>query len=143
MFVIFFLMLEAVATSKMLYFNNNMKRRKKPNATHNTPLLRTFSLLLHQFCNKCCILCIIGSLRFVKLFGNFTKEAGESVKLKCEATGDPLPTKIRWFKNEAPVIEEKGRLFIRRYNPQVTKPHSRVMHYCVIMGSCYSRFQFF
>ncbi|PNF43882.1 hypothetical protein B7P43_G02778, partial [Cryptotermes secundus] len=59
-----------------------------------------------------------GSLRFLKLLGNVTKEAGQSVKLKCEVTGDPPPTKIRWFKNEAPVIEEKGRLVARRYNPQ-------------------------
>jgi hypothetical protein len=60
-----------------------------------------------------------GSLRFLKLLGNITKEAGESVKLKCEVTGDLPPTKIRWFKNEAPVIEEKGRLVTRRYTPQV------------------------
>ncbi|KDR16037.1 Tyrosine-protein kinase transmembrane receptor ROR1, partial [Zootermopsis nevadensis] len=57
-------------------------------------------------------------LRFLKIFGNITKEAGESVKLKCEVTGDPPPTKIRWFKNEAPVIEEKGRIVLRRYNSQ-------------------------
>lgn len=91
-----------------------------------------------QFCNKCCVFYIIGSLRFVKLFGNTTKEAGESVKMKCEVTGDPPPIKIRWFKNEAPVIEEKGRLFTRRYNPQVTI----VMHYCTMIGSCYTCFQF-
>jgi hypothetical protein len=65
------------------------------------------------------VLYFTGSLRFLKLLGNITKEAGESVKLKCEVTGDPPPTKIRWFKNEAPVIEEKGRLVARRYNPQV------------------------
>jgi hypothetical protein len=99
--------------------------------------------MLLQFCNKCCVLCIIGSLRFIKLFGNITKEAGESVKLKCEVTGDPPPTKIRWFKNEAPIIEEKGRLFTRRYNPQVTKPCSKVMHYCVIMVTSYTCFQLF
>jgi receptor tyrosine kinase-like orphan receptor 1 len=65
-----------------------------------------------------------GSLRFLKVLGNITKEAGESVKLKCEVTGDPPPIKIRWFKNEAPVIEEKGRLVARRYNSQVTTEHS-------------------
>jgi hypothetical protein len=119
-FVIFSMMMEAVATYKMLHFNKNMKRRRKSSTTHNTRLSWTFCLLLFQFCNTCCVLCIVGSLRFLKLFGNITKEAGESVKLKCEVTGDPPPSKIRWFKNEAPVIEEKGRLFTRRYNPQVT-----------------------
>jgi receptor tyrosine kinase-like orphan receptor 1 len=71
-----------------------------------------------------------GSLRFLKLLGNITKEAGESVKLKCEVTGDPPPTKIRWFKNEAPVIEEKGRLVARRYNPQV-QPRV-IMHWVLV-----------
>jgi hypothetical protein len=77
------------------------------------------------------VLYFTGSLRFLKLLGNITKEAGESVKLKCEVTGDPPPTKIRWFKNEAPVIEEKGRLVARRYNPQV---HPRLIMYWVLVS---------
>ena len=47
-----------------------------------------------------------------------TKDAGESVKLKCEANGDPTPTKIKWYKNEAPLLEEKGRLTLRKYKPR-------------------------
>nr|CAD7580703.1 unnamed protein product [Timema californicum] len=59
------------------------------------------------------------SLRWLKSLQNVTKEAGESVKLRCEVTGDPAPTKLRWFKNEAPVDQEPGRLSVRRYTPQV------------------------
>nr|CAD7457492.1 unnamed protein product [Timema tahoe] len=61
------------------------------------------------------------SLRWLKSLQNVTKEAGESVKLRCEVTGDPAPTKLRWFKNEAPVDQEPGRLSVRRYTPQVDK----------------------
>ncbi|GAB6022302.1 hypothetical protein CHUAL_006423 [Chamberlinius hualienensis] len=56
-----------------------------------------------------------GTLKLVRVLTNVTKESGDSVKLRCEATGEPPPDKFRWFKNEAPVREEKGRVIIRRY----------------------------
>ena len=53
-------------------------------------------------------------LRFIKRLTNLTKDSGETAKLKCEFAGSPPPTKFKWYKNEAPVIEEKGRVIIRR-----------------------------
>ncbi|KAL7644165.1 UNVERIFIED_CONTAM: hypothetical protein RMT77_004991 [Armadillidium vulgare] len=55
------------------------------------------------------------SLRFVRGLTNLTKDTRNTVKLKCEVTGDPPPLKFRWYKNDAPVIEEKGRVIARRY----------------------------
>ena len=46
-----------------------------------------------------------------------TKDSGETAKFKCEAEGSPLPNKIKWYKNEAPLIEERGRVTLRRYKP--------------------------
>jgi receptor tyrosine kinase-like orphan receptor 1 len=50
-----------------------------------------------------------------------TRDAGGSLKLRCEADG-PLPaTEFRWYKNEAPVLVEKGRVRIKtevRDSPQ-------------------------
>lgn len=50
---------------------------------------------------------------------NATKEAGGSVRLRCEVAGDPPPRKIRWYKNEAPVQEERNRLVTRGYRVEV------------------------
>lgn len=58
---------------------------------------------------------ILGFLKFEKSLTNVTRNAGDSVKLRCELSGDPPPDKIRWFKNEAPVRAEKGRVIIKRY----------------------------
>ncbi|XP_063603462.1 tyrosine-protein kinase transmembrane receptor ROR2-like isoform X1 [Penaeus indicus] len=55
------------------------------------------------------------SLRVARRLNNVTKDSGDVVKLKCEFTGDPPPTRFRWYKNEAPVIEEKGRVMDRKY----------------------------
>lgn len=33
--------------------------------------------------------------------------------LHCRVMGNPRPT-IRWLKNDAPVVQEQGRIFIRR-----------------------------
>lgn len=51
----------------------------------------------------------------LKALSNTTRESGESVKLRCEVSGDPPPNRFRWYKNEAPVLEEKGRVVVRKY----------------------------
>lgn len=51
----------------------------------------------------------------LKALSNTTRESGESVKLRCEVSGDPPPNRFRWYKNEAPVIEEKGRVVVKKY----------------------------
>lgn len=56
-----------------------------------------------------------GTLRMLKALSNTTRESGESVKLRCEVSGDPPPNRFRWYKNEAPVLEEKGRVVVRKY----------------------------
>uniref|UniRef100_T1IWC3 Ig-like domain-containing protein n=1 Tax=Strigamia maritima TaxID=126957 RepID=T1IWC3_STRMM len=50
---------------------------------------------------------------------NMTKVSGEGVRLRCEVTGEPTPIKFRWFKNEAPLLEEKGRVLVRRYSTAI------------------------
>ena len=51
-------------------------------------------------------------LNLIKPLNNITREAGESVRLKCEFTGNPLP-KVQWYKHEAPIETEKGRVLIK------------------------------
>jgi hypothetical protein len=52
-------------------------------------------------------------LTFVSPMKNYTKYSGESLKLKCEVKGQPPASEFHWFKNEAPLVEEKGRVRIR------------------------------
>ncbi|KAJ8667070.1 hypothetical protein QAD02_008732 [Eretmocerus hayati] len=59
-----------------------------------------------------------GSLKFIKSLSNITKDAGSNVNLRCEVVGDPPPTKIRWFKNEAPLNEEPNRVTIKKIDRQ-------------------------
>ncbi|XP_046400013.1 tyrosine-protein kinase transmembrane receptor Ror [Ischnura elegans] len=54
-------------------------------------------------------------MTFTLPLSNETKEAGETVRMRCEVAGGA--TRIRWLKNEAPVEEEKGRVSIRMYSP--------------------------
>ncbi|KAG8232331.1 hypothetical protein J437_LFUL012921 [Ladona fulva] len=54
-------------------------------------------------------------LHFTRPLVNVTKEAGDSIRLRCEAAGGAR--RIRWLKNEAPVVEERGRVAIRSYIP--------------------------
>jgi hypothetical protein len=54
-------------------------------------------------------------LVFVQELRNATKEVGDTHKLRCEARGDPPVTAFRWYKNEAPLIEEQQRLRVRDY----------------------------
>ena len=66
--------------------------------------------------NSCCFFLVnTGTLRMLKSLSNTTRESGESVKLRCEVSGDPPPNRFRWYKNEAPVLEEKGRVVVRKY----------------------------
>lgn len=51
---------------------------------------------------------------WVRRLSNITKESSETVKLKCEVSSAPAPSRYRWYKNEAPVREEKGRVIIRK-----------------------------
>jgi hypothetical protein len=53
------------------------------------------------------------SLAFVMPMKNYSKVAGDSLKIKCEVRGQPPALKFRWFKNEAPLKEERGRVKIR------------------------------
>lgn len=64
---------------------------------------------------RCCSCQNTGTLRMLKSLSNTTRESGESVKLRCEVSGDPPPNRFRWYKNEAPVLEEKGRVVVRKY----------------------------
>lgn len=44
---------------------------------------------------------------------NYSKVAGESLKIRCLVRGDPPVIKFKWFKNEAPLTEERGHIRIR------------------------------
>ncbi|CAL4076164.1 unnamed protein product, partial [Meganyctiphanes norvegica] len=55
------------------------------------------------------------TLRFTRRLANLTKDSGETVKLRCEFSGDPPPSRYRWSKNEAPVQLQKQRVIERRY----------------------------
>lgn len=57
----------------------------------------------------------LGTLRMLKALSNITREMGDSIKLRCEASGDTPPNRFRWYKNEAPLLEEKGRVVVRKY----------------------------
>lgn len=59
-------------------------------------------------------------LKITKGLTNITKSSGEAVKLRCEATGEPPPTKFEWLKYEAPIVEEKNRLVAKSYKIKVT-----------------------
>lgn len=53
------------------------------------------------------------SLVFIRELKNTTKESGESLKVKCEVEGEPPARSIKWFKNEAPLQEEQGRVKVK------------------------------
>ncbi|XP_054715302.1 inactive tyrosine-protein kinase transmembrane receptor ROR1-like [Uloborus diversus] len=71
----------------------------------------------------------VGDLRLERSLSNLTRETGDSVKLRCDvrlASPTPHPIHFRWYKNEAPVEEERGRVEIRRYNPGPGRTGSRL-----------------
>lgn len=60
-----------------------------------------------------------GTLKFVRTLTNISKDAGGVAHMRCEVVGDPPPTKIRWFKNEAPLEEDRPKITIRKIHAQV------------------------
>ena len=53
------------------------------------------------------------TLTFLKELRNITKIAGETLKLRCEVTGATPASSFKWYKNDAPLIEEKNRMKIK------------------------------
>ena len=53
------------------------------------------------------------TLQMTRPLRNTTRDAGGSLKLRCEAEGDPAVREFRWFKHHAPVIIERGRVRIK------------------------------
>ncbi|KAH0949395.1 hypothetical protein HN011_007048, partial [Eciton burchellii] len=60
-----------------------------------------------------------GTLKFVRTLTNISKDAGGVAHMRCEVVGDPPPTKIRWFKNEAPLEEDRPKITIRKIHAQI------------------------
>ncbi|XP_071384377.1 tyrosine-protein kinase transmembrane receptor ROR2 [Centroberyx affinis] len=52
-------------------------------------------------------------LEFQEPVNNITHFQGQTATLHCKVTGNPRPT-IRWLKNDAPVVQEQGRISIRK-----------------------------
>lgn len=52
-------------------------------------------------------------LEFQGPVNNITHFQGQTATLHCRVTGNPRPT-IRWLKNDAPVVQEQGRITIRK-----------------------------
>ncbi|XP_043201664.1 tyrosine-protein kinase transmembrane receptor ROR2-like isoform X2 [Amphibalanus amphitrite] len=52
------------------------------------------------------------TIRLLKPLQNLTLTAGDTLKLRCEFTGDPPPNKFTWFRNEAPL--ERGEAQMRK-----------------------------
>ncbi|XP_017892247.1 LOW QUALITY PROTEIN: tyrosine-protein kinase transmembrane receptor Ror-like [Ceratina calcarata] len=59
-----------------------------------------------------------GTLKFIRTLSNITKDAGEVAHMRCEVVGDPPPTKIKWFKNEAPLEERRPKITIKKIHAQ-------------------------
>ncbi|KAG7280801.1 hypothetical protein CRUP_035466 [Coryphaenoides rupestris] len=52
-------------------------------------------------------------LEFLGPVNNITHFQGQTATLHCRVTGNPRPN-IRWLKNDAPVMQEQGRISIRK-----------------------------
>ncbi|XP_076762037.1 tyrosine-protein kinase transmembrane receptor Ror isoform X1 [Xylocopa sonorina] len=59
-----------------------------------------------------------GTLKFIRTLSNISKDAGGVAHMRCEVVGDPPPTKIRWFKNEAPLEEKRPKITIKKIHAQ-------------------------
>lgn len=46
---------------------------------------------------------------------NITTSLGQTAELHCKVSGNPPPS-IRWFKNDAPVVQEPRRISFRATN---------------------------
>lgn len=61
-------------------------------------------------------LLLCSDLLFIeKILTNITKDYGEMVRMRCEVRDHPVP-KIRWYKNEAPLEPECGKVDVRKYS---------------------------
>ena len=63
----------------------------------------------------------VAGLVMVRGLRNITRDAGGSLKLRCEVEGAPPATSFRWFKFNAPVLVERGRVRVKtelRASPQ-------------------------
>lgn len=60
-----------------------------------------------------------GTLKFIRTLANISKDAGGVAHMRCEVVGDPPPTKIKWFKNEAPLEEKRPKITIKKIHAQV------------------------
>ncbi|XP_028830072.1 tyrosine-protein kinase transmembrane receptor ROR2 isoform X2 [Denticeps clupeoides] len=52
-------------------------------------------------------------LEFVEPLSNITIMQGQTATLHCKVVGNPRPV-IKWLKNDAPVVQEQGRISIRK-----------------------------
>lgn len=52
-------------------------------------------------------------LEFQEPLNNITHFQGQTATLHCKVAGNPRPT-VRWLKNDAPVVQEQGRITIRK-----------------------------
>lgn len=52
-------------------------------------------------------------LEFQEPVNNITHFQGQTATLHCKVSGNPRPT-TRWLKNDAPVVQEQGRITIRK-----------------------------
>ncbi|XP_026297812.1 tyrosine-protein kinase transmembrane receptor Ror isoform X3 [Apis mellifera] len=59
-----------------------------------------------------------GTLKFIRTLTNISKDAGGVAHMRCEVVGDPPPTKIKWFKNEAPLEEKRPKITIKKIHAQ-------------------------
>uniref|UniRef100_A0A3Q3AHC7 Receptor tyrosine kinase-like orphan receptor 2 n=1 Tax=Kryptolebias marmoratus TaxID=37003 RepID=A0A3Q3AHC7_KRYMA len=57
--------------------------------------------------------CLFCPTRFQEPVNNITLFQGQTATLLCKVAGNPRPS-IRWLKNDAPVVQEQGRITIRR-----------------------------
>ncbi|XP_076163536.1 tyrosine-protein kinase transmembrane receptor Ror [Ptiloglossa arizonensis] len=59
-----------------------------------------------------------GTLKFIHTLTNISKDAGGVAHMRCEVVGDPPPTKIKWYKNEAPLEERRPKITIKKIHAQ-------------------------
>ena len=63
----------------------------------------------------------VPTLAFVEPMKNYSKTVGDSLKVRCVVRGDPPVVRFKWFKNEAPLEEERGRVRIRSKTDETGK----------------------